>query len=144
MTLRPHIVCMMLIGMTAAAMPAHGEQPRVFFTTVERQHITQQRRTRDTGGTTSVAAATQTTVETGSSAAPTPRELIRLDGVSVPVHGRPAAWIDGKRFEDGAVLNGHRLQVTHAGIRLLGSGNERLVRVGQTLYGEHATVERSR
>ena len=56
----------------------------------------------------------------------------RLQGVSLKDDGRAYAWIGGRRYQDGEVIDGQRLRVLRNGVQLLGvAGSGRLYRIGE-------------
>ena len=143
------LALLILLGATHAAT-AGDVQPRVFFAPDERSQITAQRQQflrHGVQGLEATPAATTAgkdgkaydSAEAGQAA---PHAPARLDGISLARDGRAAAWIGGRRYEDGAPLAGYRLRISREGVRLVGAqGEGRLLKVGQQVGGVWIAAE---
>lgn len=133
-----HLV--LLLGVLAA--PAHAQDPatapgaatpswpRLFFTPDERRRVTQQRQATLDGSR--LVSAGPAADDGAAQAATTRRAAPRVDGISLVRGARYAAWIGGRRVEDGGRWDGYRLRVTRDGVELVdAAGMARLVKVGQ-------------
>ncbi len=108
-----------------------GAEPRVFYAPSERAAITADRASLHATGTLAPLRTEPAAPDAGASravAAPVPR----LEGISLTRDGRAYAWIGGRRFENGSLYHGRRLQVTRDGVRT-SAGAGRLLRVGEAI-----------
>ena len=138
--------CLALLVLLAAGNAARvcADQPRVFFAPEDRGQIRTQRLQFAQHGTHAAVAApvAADAADTRSDTPAAPRRAAKLEGISLPRDGRAAAWIGGRRYEDGARLAGHRLHVSRDGVRLLGANGEGpLLKVGQDVGGAWAAAE---
>jgi len=137
------LACLVLLAAGNASL-ARADQPRVFFAPEDRGLIRTQRLQFAQHGV-HAAVATPVAADTPdlrNNAATAPRRVAKLEGISLPRDGRAAAWIGGRRYEDGARLAGYRLRVSGDGVRLLGANGEGpLLKVGQNVGGVWAAAE---
>lgn len=114
------------------AATATGTWPRLFFTPEERRRVTQLREATLDGGRT--VSAGPVADDGAVLAAAARRATPRVDGISLVRGARFAAWIGGRRVEDGGRWDGYRLRVTREGVELVdAAGTARLVKVGQAV-----------
>lgn len=107
-----------------------GTWPRLFFTPEERRRVTLQRQAALDGGR--LVEAGPLAEEGASPIAATRPAAPRVDGISLVRGARFAAWIGGRRVEDGGLWDGYRLRVTRDGVQFIdATGAARLVKVGQ-------------
>ena len=140
---RAGLALLVLLAAGNAAL-ALADQPRVFFAPEDRALVRTQRLQFAQHGTHAAVAApvAADAPDARSDAAAAPRRAAKLEGISVPRDGRAAAWIGGRRYEDGARLAGYRLRVSRDGVRLFGANGEGpLLKVGQNVGGVWAAAE---
>lgn len=131
----------LVLAATGGSGLANAEQPRVFFAPEDRPQIRAERLQVAQHGVHGVVLAPPVPQATGDTPS-APRRAARLEGIALPRDGRAAAWIGGRRYEDGAHLAGSRLRVTRDGVRLVGPGGEGpLLKVGQSVRGVWVTTE---
>lgn len=131
----------MAIGLLLCSAPtvATGPLPRVFFSPAERAGITDARL-----GAARVAdrmpapparsAADPPSVADGGWQAAPPTATVRIEGVVLGSGVRAAAWIGGRRIQDGAHWGRYRLRIERDGSVLIADdGNVRRLRVGTEL-----------
>jgi hypothetical protein len=142
---------MLLLGVTLGAH-ARAEQPRVFFAPDERSMLTARRLYAVQHGLSAVALMPAATVggaegaaaAEGEASKAAARRPARLDGISLARDGHAAAWIGGRRYDDGARLAGYRLRISREGVHLIGSqGEGRLLKVGQIVGGVWVAAEKA-
>jgi hypothetical protein len=127
-------------------LSALGAEPRLFYTPAERARVTAERadmlaREARAGApldTTVVPADSEVPgTQAATEAAPdTIAGPLRLQGVSLKDTGRAYAWIGGRRYQDGELIDGQRLRVQRNGVQLLGAtGSGRSYRIGEVIPG---------
>ena len=142
--MRPAGLAGLVLLAAGTATLARADQPRVFFAPEDRALVrTQRLQVAQHGAHAAVAAPVAADApDTHSDAAAAPRRAAKLEGISLPRDGRAAAWIGGRRYEDGARLAGYRLSVSRDGVRLVGAhGDGPLLKVGQNVGGVWAAAE---
>ena len=128
--MRPAGLAGLVLLAAGTATLARADQPRVFFAPEDRALVRTQRLQVAQHGVHAAVAAPV--------AADTPD--LRNDAATAP--RRAAAWIGGRRYEDGARLAGYRLRVSRDGVRLFGANGEGpLLKVGQNVGGVWAATE---
>jgi hypothetical protein len=128
------------LAATGGAGLAHAEQPRVFFAPEDRPQIRTERLQVAQHGVHAVVLA-PTASQAAADTPEVPRQAARLEGIALSRDGRAAAWIGGRRYEDGAHLAGLRLRVSRDGVRLVGADGEGpLLKVGQAVRGLWVTT----
>jgi len=129
--------CTLLLATAGSALPALAAAPlpRVFFAPAERAAITAMRR----AGPESAATVAVTAAGGQAASGTAPLSAAKLDGISLARTGGRFAWIDGRRYPDGAAFGRWRLRVARYGVDLLRGGRvERRLRVGEALAGRDA------
>jgi len=129
----------MLALLAVCTLPAAAATPlpRVFFAPQERAAITAMRRAGPQSNfTVAVAAASESTPAT---AAKSPYAA-KLEGISLARTGGNFAWIDGKRYADGASFGAWKLRISSHGVALMRNGQvERQLRVGEPVGKDAST-----
>jgi hypothetical protein len=130
-------------ALSAAAVAA---EPRLFYTAAERMRVTADRagmlaREARAGAPVEMpiapmagevpASAPATAAASAGIAGPP-----RLQGVSLKDDGRSYAWIGGRRYREGELIDGRRLRILRNGVQLVGvTGPGRLHRIGEAIPG---------
>jgi hypothetical protein len=129
---------LLAVSLAVLTLQGHAAEPlpRVFFTEPERAAIVARRGT-DRADLTAGAAIQSD----AAPAAAAPARAARLEGISIAHGGGNFAWIDGKRYANGARYGNHRLEVSRQGLILHDSrGRTRRIRVGEQIDAQRRTT----
>jgi hypothetical protein len=125
------------ISLVSSGVYSTEPLPRIFFSAAERPALVAMRSRQAITG--SGQFMTQLTPDFATSAV---RAGARLDGISIATAGDSFAWINGRRFADGARLGPYRIKILRDGLRLTdAAGAIHALQVGESLRNLHVLEE---